>query len=103
MRKIENGILGYIPKNNRCRFDEQKRQFMRDKEKSIILDVLPLSTSIEIDFNWVQKDPDMSVCNACKEVIYGNRYELEITLNNEVIQQQTTKNLCEQCYLKVEK
>lgn len=107
IKKLEKVITKYIPKHTSCRFEEQKREMQRTNEKNHILDAAkekvnmdnnPLS--IEIEEVWEQNDPDMSVCKACKEVIYSTRYTLHFLLNKEKITPKTVVNLCEPCYLK---
>lgn len=99
---IEKVIARYIPKNTRCRFEEQKNEMLREKEKGIILQSMekvnnPASISLTADF--VQQEPDMSVCRICKEVIYGVNYRLEYKLNGGLIYQDRPVNLCKPCYL----
>jgi hypothetical protein len=101
MYKIEKTITGYIPKNTTCRFDEQKRQYVRDKEKAELMQHIekvenPANISLSID--WVMQAPDVNTCRSCKEVIYGRQYGLQYTLNDELIQQDKPVVICEQCY-----
>lgn len=100
--KLEKIIHSYIPKNTRCRFDEQKRQVLREKEKSRILSAIEKvnMVSVEVTNEWEQQPPDMSVCSACKETIYGNQYSMIYKLNGEPVEQGRPIVLCEPCYLK---
>ena len=105
--KLEKVIQSYIPKNTRCRPDEQKRQYLREQEKQRILSVIekrnmnPLS--IEISNEWQEIPPDMSTCKVCKEVTYGKQYLLVYKLNGEEIEQEKPVKVCETCFLKMDK
>ena len=106
-RKLEKVIQSYIPKNTRCRFDEQKREHLREKEKNIILpgikekiEQLDNPTEISITTQWDKQGPDMSVCKNCKETIYGVQYQLSIFVCGEKVDQKKPVKLCEPCYLK---
>ena len=102
-RKLEKVIQAYIPKNARCRFDEQKREVLREREKIIILEAMEKVSnpcSVELSAEYVPVPPDMTPCRACKEVIYGTGYELVYKLNGEVLPQGRPVRLCEPCYLK---
>lgn len=104
MRKLDAIILRYIPKHKTCAIEESKRQHLREKEKIAILEkIIPMNPlEVSISQEWNKQDPDMSVCKACKEVIYGIQYELSILLNGEKIEQERPVKLCEPCYLKNE-
>ena len=92
IRNLEKVIIQYIPKNNKCRIEEQKREFRREKEKQEILSHVKekqeMGLSVELKIEWVEQDPDMSVCSVCKEVIYSNQYELKHYLNGEEIKKE---------------
>ena len=107
INKLEKVIVKYIPKHTTCRFEEQKREMLRTNEKNNILQTIKEKVDIdnsplliEIKEIWEQSDPDMSVCRVCKDVIYSNRYNLHLSLNNEKITPHREVNLCEPCYLK---
>lgn len=106
-RAVDSIIAGYIPKHRTCAIEECKRKYLREKEKNIILPALtnkvelmgsPLD--ISITQHWDKQQPDMSVCKACKEVIYGTQYLLTIMVNEEPVEQTNAVKLCEICYLK---
>lgn len=102
-RKLEKVITGYIPKNTRCRYEEQKNQVLRYKEKMIILqhmEKVENPASVNLSAEYVPVPPDMSVCRACKDVIYGNGYQLVYKLNGDIIPQGRPVILCEPCYNK---
>jgi hypothetical protein len=106
MNKINNILLGFIPKHTSCSFEEAKRQFIRDKEKvNIIEQIEKVENPLEVVINttFKKKDPDMSVCNICKEVIYSSQYVLRITLNDENIELNKPVKLCEPCYYSYDK
>lgn len=105
--KLEKIIQGYIPKHTTCRFEEQKRVVLREKEKVSILPgikekVERMGHPLEVNIiqEWERQDPDMSVCKACKETIYGVQYQLSILVNGERVEQKRPVKLCEVCYLK---
>jgi len=107
IRKLEKIIQSYIPKNTRCRFDEAKREHLREKEKNVILpyvkekvERMDSPLEIKITEDWQKIPPDMSVCRACKEVIYGVQYELSILVCGDKVPQEKRVRLCETCYLK---
>ena len=100
--KIEKVIVSYIPKNTRCRFDEQKRQMIREKEKKEIMqqaEKIEMPITLSLDFEKL--DPDMSVCRACKDTIFGDQFRMKIMLNDTVIAQNRPINLCKTCYEKI--
>ena len=106
-RKLEKIIRGYVPKHTTCAVEESKRQYLRGKEKNIILPAIKekverMGSPLEINItqHWDKQDPDMSVCKACKEVIYTAQYQLSILVNGEKVVQETSVKLCEPCYLK---
>lgn len=105
--KLEKVIQSYIPKNARCRPDEQKRQYLREQEKNSILQQIEKSNmnplSIEIDNEWQEIPPDMSTCKVCKEVTYGKQYLLVYKLNGEEIPQDKPVKVCEPCFQKMDK
>lgn len=104
INKLEKVIQSYIPKAERCRFEEQKRELLRANEKERILSAIP-KNMIEVNFtnDWIKKEPDMSVCKVCKETIYATQYELKYYLNGEEIKQERPVKVCEPCYVKMEK
>lgn len=104
---MEAVILVYLPKIRNCRFEECKRQYLREKEKIAILSALNeiakrMSNPLEISVTqqWEKQDPDMSTCKACKQVIYGTQYELSIMVCGEKVEQDHPVKLCEPCYSK---
>ena len=98
MDKLDRAILKYIPKHHRCRFEEQKREFRRQKEKREIMDSNPLGLSIEIV--WTKEDPDMSVCRSCENVVYGPKYRMTINMGGDIVEPARPVVLCEPCYMK---
>lgn len=59
--------------------------------------------SVEYNNEWQKQDPDMSVCEVCKEVIFTTQYELKHYLNGEEIEREKPVKVCEPCYVKMEK
>ena len=107
IKKIEGIIQSYIPKNHTCASDESKRQYLRTKDKITILAAIKQKTDtmgniieVSVGANWEKQDPDMSVCKACKEVVYGPQYELLFMVCGERVEQTHPVKLCEPCYLK---
>jgi hypothetical protein len=101
IRKVEKVVTDYIPKHTTCRFEEQKRQISREKDKKEIIEAIEKvenPVSVKIDIGWQPESPDMSVCRVCKETIYSTQYKLAININGENIQQSRPPKLCEPCY-----
>lgn len=99
--KLEKIIFQYIPKNKKCRPDEEKRKYLRQQEKNRILThIEKMNIGIEIGNHWQEQAPDMSVCSACKETIYGKQFEMKWMLNGEEVPHDRPIKLCEPCYLK---
>ena len=104
MSKIEKIIATYIPKNTRCRIDEAKNEFKRDKEKAEFINILkekvdmanPLS--IDVKAEWVQGPPNMSVCQICKETIYNPQYVLNVYVCGDKLDLNCPKVICQNCY-----
>ena len=99
--QLEKVITSYIPKHQTCRFEEQKREMVRQQEKQEIIDRIEKvenPASVVLDIDWAPQAPDMSVCRICKEPIYGTRYQLKIKINGEGIEQRRPVNLCEPCF-----
>lgn len=108
IRKVEKVIQSYIPKNTTCRIQESKNEFLRGKEKVSTLQAiekLDMGSPLEISVNhdWVKEDPDMSVCDSCKETIYTSQYKLQYTVNGEIVERDKETVVCETCYSKMEK
>lgn len=104
--KVEKIIRGYIPHHPTCAIEECKRAYLRQKEKNIILSgikekVEKISNPLQVSIteHWEKQDPDMSVCNACKNTIYGSQYMLFIQVCGENVEQSRPVKLCEPCYL----
>jgi len=93
---LDKIILLYIPRNLKCRPEEQKNEIARAKNKEEILKQVP--PGVELAITWQQSDPDMSVCRRCKDVIYSINYELVIIFGNDCITQNRPVKLCEPCY-----
>lgn len=55
--------------------------------------------SMGISQSWVQKPGECLPCMVCKDLIYGNRYNLEVTVF--MTKKETEANLCESCYTKM--
>ena len=93
-------IQTYIPKNTRCRFDEQKNEVKREQEKQHIMDQIEKVENpmvVIIVHDWVPVDADMSVCAVCKEVAYHNPKKLSIKLNGEEINTRRPVVMCGNC------
>ncbi len=100
LNNLEKVIQTYIPKNTRCRFDEQKNEVKRDQEKNhIIKQIEKVENPIEliIVHKWQPVKPDMSVCAVCKEVAYHNPKRLRIKLNGEEINTRRPVVMCGNC------
>ncbi len=100
LNNLEKVIQTYIPKNNRCRFEEQKNEVKREAEKQHIMQQIekienPLEVIIVHD--WVSVTPDMSSCAVCKEVAYHNPKKLSIKLNGEEINTRRPVVMCGNC------
>lgn len=57
--------------------------------------------SISISSDWVKKLGNCEPCKNCEDLIYGNRYNLEITIANKT--SETKISLCESCYFVIVK
>lgn len=100
LSNLEKVIQTYIPKNTRCRFDEQKNEVKRDQEKNhIIQQIEKVENPLEliIVHDWQPVSPDMSVCSVCKEVAYNNPKKLVIKLNGEEINTRRPVVMCGNC------
>ena len=100
LSNLEKIIQTYIPKNTRCRFDEQKNEVKRQQEKQHIMQQIekvgnPMNVVIVHD--WEPVDADMSVCAACKDVAYHNPKRLSIKLNGEEINTRRPVVMCGNC------
>lgn len=104
INKLEKVIRSYIPKAEKCRFEEQKRELLREQEKERILSAIPKNMiEVNISNEWVKQEPDMSVCKICKETIYSTQYELKYYFNGEELEQERPVKVCEPCYVKMGK
>lgn len=100
LNSLEKIIQTYIPKNTRCRFDEQKNEVKREQEKQHIMDQIEKVENpmvVIIVHDWVPVDADMSVCAVCKEVAYHNPKKLSIKLNGEEINTRRPVVMCGNC------
>ena len=93
--------MTYIPKHTTCRFEEQKREMIRGKEKREMLQRAGNPVTVDVALTWDPKDPDMSVCRACTETIYGRQYQMTVAINGRQIEQSRPVKLCEPCYLQI--
>lgn len=100
MRKIDALITTFIPKNTRCRFEEQKNEMKREGEKRHIMaqiEKVENPAKVQLSVEWVEVQPDMSVCSVCKEVAYNHPHKLVIKFNGEVINTKRTVIMCNPC------
>ncbi len=100
LNNLEKVIQTYIPKNTRCRFDEQKNELRRQAEKQhIVQQIEKVENTLEVYIvhDWVPIDADMSVCAVCKEVAYHKPKRLSIKLNGEEINTRRPVVMCGNC------
>ena len=100
MQSLNKVLFTFIPKNTRCRFEEQKNEAKRESEKKHIMaqvEKIENPASVELSFDWEPMQPDMSVCSACKEVVYSNPFKLVIKFQGEVINTKRPVVMCEAC------
>lgn len=50
----------------------------------------------DLSGDYIKKDSDLGNCDNCKNTIFGNRYNLEVKVGDEIIE--TKVNFCESCY-----
>ena len=100
LNKLEKIIQSYIPKNTRCRPDEQKNEVKREQEKQHIMkqiEKVENPNEVELTTEWTPINPDMSVCVICKEVAYTGPRKLSIKINGKEIYTRRPVVLCEPC------
>ena len=100
LNSLEKIIQTYIPKNTRCRFDEQKNEVKRQTEKQCIvqqIEKVENTLDVVIVHDWVPVDADMSVCAVCKEVAYNSPKKLRIKVNGEEINTRRPVVMCGNC------
>jgi hypothetical protein len=55
-----------------------------------------MGLAIELKLEWVKKDGECQTCIVCEDIIYGKRYNLELTAGQNVTE--TKVNICAPCY-----
>lgn len=100
LNNLEKVIQTFIPKNIRCRFEEQKNEVKREQEKQHIvqqIEKVENPMDVHIVHDWVPVDADMSVCAVCKNVAYHSPKRLRIKLNGKEINTRRPVVMCGNC------